>query len=137
MLLENLAAAEGRAAPLTQTEDEGGVLRCDWRPLLRHLLDSRMSVEVRAADFHHTLAEIVVKQAVHAHAQTGVHTIGLSGGVFQNRLLTELATERLAQAGFEVLMHERVPCNDAGLSYGQLMHCLPVLCKEQRQRESE
>jgi hydrogenase maturation protein HypF len=40
--------------------------------------------------------------------------------VFQNRLLTELAVAQLAGRGFRVLLPVQVPCNDGGLSYGQV-----------------
>jgi hydrogenase maturation protein HypF len=127
MLLENLASGEGRAIPLSQTVDDTDVLRCDWHSLLHHLLDTRLSIEQRAADFHRTLAKVLVAQAEYARAFSDIGAVGLSGGVFQNRRLTEAVVEELTRAGFEVLLHERIPCNDAGLSYGQLMHCLPVL----------
>ncbi len=45
--------------------------------------------------------------------------MALSGGCFQNRRLTELAVAELEGLGFEVLLHERVPCNDGGLALGQ------------------
>ena len=51
--------------------------------------------------------------------QTGINDVGLTGGVFQNRLLAELAVEGLERRGFRVLLPERVPCNDGGLSLGQ------------------
>jgi hydrogenase maturation protein HypF len=43
----------------------------------------------------------------------------VSGGVFQNRLLMRLTLPRLQAAGFEVLLHRQVPCNDGGVSLGQ------------------
>ena len=47
-------------------------------------------------------------------------TVALSGGCFQNRLLTERAREGLTEAGFRVLVHRRVPPNDGGISLGQV-----------------
>ncbi len=46
-------------------------------------------------------------------------TVALSGGVFQNRILQDLITEKLTALGFAVLTHEQVPANDGGLSLGQ------------------
>jgi hydrogenase maturation protein HypF len=43
----------------------------------------------------------------------------LSGGCFQNRLLLTKATDALREAGFDVLTHGQVPCNDGGVSLGQ------------------
>jgi hydrogenase maturation protein HypF len=44
----------------------------------------------------------------------------ISGGVFQNRFLLELATERLSQSGFSVFTNRIVPANDGGVSLGQV-----------------
>ena len=43
----------------------------------------------------------------------------MSGGVFQNRLLSERMKAALEKSGFKVLVHRQVPCNDGGLSLGQ------------------
>ena len=45
--------------------------------------------------------------------------MALSGGVFQNQLLTERVADQLGRRGFRVLVHSRVPCNDGGISLGQ------------------
>jgi hydrogenase maturation protein HypF len=45
--------------------------------------------------------------------------MALSGGIFQNRRLLKLATAALQKAGFDVLTHHLVPCNDGGISLGQ------------------
>ena len=52
-------------------------------------------------------------------ADTGIKQVVLSGGVFQNRLLFRMTTEALQLAGFQVLTHRLVPCNDGGISLGQ------------------
>ena len=49
----------------------------------------------------------------------GLGTVALSGGVFQNLLVTERAAARLEARGFRVLLHSQVPCNDGGISLGQ------------------
>ena len=50
---------------------------------------------------------------------TGLGTVALSGGVFQNLLLLERTVAGLEQAGFRALVHSRVPPNDGGISLGQ------------------
>jgi hydrogenase maturation protein HypF len=62
------------------------------------------------------LAAMIVAIAERADEQTVV----LSGGCFQNALLTEQASGRLKSAGFRVYCHEKIPPNDGGLSLGQL-----------------
>jgi hydrogenase maturation protein HypF len=65
------------------------------------------------------LARAVTRSCVAAREETGVSTAALSGGCFQNRLLTEKTRDGLAAEGFEVLLHRRVPSNDGGLALGQ------------------
>jgi hydrogenase maturation protein HypF len=51
--------------------------------------------------------------------RTGLGTVALSGGVFQNLLLLHNVVGLLESGGFTVLTHSRVPCNDGGVSLGQ------------------
>jgi hydrogenase maturation protein HypF len=41
--------------------------------------------------------------------------------VFQNRRLTELVVDLLAAAGVQVRLAQRVPVNDGGISFGQII----------------
>ena len=84
--------------------------------------DLRAGVEVPliAARFHAGLAGLLTRAAVDACATTGLDTVALSGGVFQNVLLLRLLTADLEAAGLRVLTHSRVPPNDAGVSLGQV-----------------
>jgi len=68
---------------------------------------------------HQTVAQITIEMCRQISQQTGIKQIALSGGVFQNRLLLKLTSDGLQQAGFRVLTHHLVPCNDGGLSLGQ------------------
>ena len=82
------------------------------------LTDLRRGVAtgIMAARFHNALVEAIVAVAQAA----GERRVALTGGCFQNRLLTERAAERLERAGFEVLLHRQVPPNDGGISLGQV-----------------
>ncbi len=72
-----------------------------------------------ALGIHEALADVFVAGA-RACAMAGVDgPVVLSGGVFQNALLAELARRRLNAAGFDVLTHRLVPPNDGGLALGQ------------------
>ncbi|MHB1438882.1 MAG: Kae1-like domain-containing protein, partial [Thiobacillus sp.] len=118
------AAAQGDAVSLPLERDSLGVWRTDWAPLLPMLADASRPTGERAARFHLSLAQALVDQAQRLHAQTGIRSVGLTGGVFQNRLLTEAAIERLESAGFKVHLPQRVPVNDAGSSFGQIIEFL-------------
>jgi hydrogenase maturation protein HypF len=118
------ASAHGEAVSLPLERDSLGVWRTDWAPLLPMLADAGRPTGERAVRFHISLAQALVDQAQRLHAQTGIRSVGLSGGVFQNRLLAEAAIERLESAGFKVHLPQRVPVNDAGLSFGQIIEFL-------------
>jgi len=51
--------------------------------------------------------------------KTGLKTVALSGGVFQNILLLKLCDESLEKKGYRVLKHSLIPANDGGISLGQ------------------
>jgi len=86
--------------------------------------DATRPTAERAAGFHLSLAQALVDQAKQLRAQTGIQAVGLTGGVFQNRVLAEAASSRLEAAGFKVHLPQRVPVNDAGLSFGQVIEFL-------------
>jgi hydrogenase maturation protein HypF len=126
-----LAAREAeidRLRPYPFVIGEDGVLRVG--ELLREIvadLQRGRAVSAIAAAFHLSLAEMMVAAADQARAGTGLATVALSGGVFQNRLFLRLVRERLRAAGFEVLPHQQVPANDGGLSLGQACVALHAL----------
>ena len=72
-----------------------------------------------ARGFHVAVADVVARVAAWASADAGVMRIGLTGGVFQNPLLSGLCRARLQSDGLEVLEHRVVPANDAGIALGQ------------------
>lgn len=121
--LEAMAVAELPVLPpqLPLTEDGTGLYRSDWEALIPMLLNPKLPSAVRATLFHHAMAETIVAQAELARSRYPIENIGLAGGVFQNRLLTELAIEKLAASGFKAHLPQTIPSNDGGLCYGQLI----------------
>jgi hydrogenase maturation protein HypF len=117
-------ALEPRALPLAR--DANGIWRSDWAPLLAMMQDGDIDPAVRAATFHSALAHTLCAQALAVRKDRGVVRIGLSGGVFQNRVLTEQACALLTAQGFEVLMPRRLPVNDAAISFGQLIEAIAI-----------
>ena len=91
-------------------------------PLIRALVDDMTTgtdKAVIAARFHRTLAESLVRAAVVARERHNINTVGLSGGVYQNKLFFETMLNLLHEHGFRVLTHTQVPTNDGGLALGQ------------------
>ena len=77
-------------------------------------------VERSSAAFHAGLAEAVVEAVQAVALQHPVSTVGLTGGVFANSVLSKACMRGLAEAGFRVLTHRVVPPNDGGLALGQV-----------------
>jgi len=121
MLLEAAAQGPGRPLPLSILHTDEALLECDWQPLLRHLLNDELTVCERAAMFHTTLAHVLLATARTVRRIHGINRVGLSGGVFQNRLLAEQALALLHNADFVPLLGEIIPSNDAGISFGQVI----------------
>lgn len=117
-LVEAAASGPGACRPLP-VAGAGPIRLIDWEPLVLLLNDATRDVAERAASFHAMLAATIATEAAHWRTAVGVTAVGLTGGVFQNRRLTEEAVRLLEADGFEILMHERVPPNDGGLSFGQ------------------
>jgi hydrogenase maturation protein HypF len=111
--------AEPVALPLARRAD--GVWESDWSPLLAPLQDPGESAAARAAMFHAALAEMALAQARALREEYGVSKLGLTGGVFQNRTLSERILAAASREGFSVHLPEKLPCNDAGLSFGQII----------------
>jgi hydrogenase maturation protein HypF len=126
MRLEALCEDVVPPVALPLARDATGIWRSDWAPLVPAMRDARLVPAVRAAMFHSSLAQALCEQALAVREHTGVARVGLSGGVFQNRVLTEQAHALLSTAGFEVLIPERLPVNDAAISYGQLIEAAAV-----------
>lgn len=124
MYLEAAARGAGSAVELPLARDEHGIWRSDWAPLLAPLRDTAVPVAQRAADFHASLARTLRRQAEEVSRELPFMRIGLTGGVFQNALLAELAVAELRAAGFQVELPARLPCNDAGISFGQVVETL-------------
>jgi hydrogenase maturation protein HypF len=91
-------------------------------PLVRAVADDVLAgvpVAMIAAKFHHAVADVILQLALRLRARTQLHQVALSGGVFQNVTLLEMAVAKLLAAGFAVFTHRRVPPNDGGLALGQ------------------
>ncbi|MBR4199946.1 MAG: carbamoyltransferase HypF [Oscillospiraceae bacterium] len=75
-----------------------------------------------AYQFHVSLAELCVQLCIKTREDTGISVCALSGGVFQNRLLTRITIEKLTASGFTVLQHSLIPPNDGGICIGQALY---------------
>lgn len=122
--VEHAAGPLGAAQPypLTLAASPDGTVVLDSRPLLDAAIrDGTAGVgpETIATRFHASVIEAFARAVIESSATTGVRSVALSGGAFQNVLLFEGLASRLRASGLEVLTHSQVPCNDGGLALGQ------------------
>ena len=117
MMLESIAG-DGESTPFRcrSSRDDDGIWRTDWAPLLPVLVDRGLAAAERAGIFHESLARALVEQAAALARTETFDAVGLTGGVFQNRLLAERVIALLAARGIPVHLPAVVPANDGGLA---------------------
>ncbi len=120
--LEMIADLEEEEAYEFTTEMEDGKEIILLGPMIEGILQDLEKGVQRSkisGKFHNTLVKVGVAicQKIGDHQE--LEKVALSGGVFQNRLLSERMKKALEKSGFKVLVHRQVPCNDGGLSLGQ------------------
>ena len=82
-----------------------------------------------ALHFHRRLSGMIVSACEKAREETGINTVALSGGVYQNKLLLDYSVTMLEERGFHVLRHHLLPPNDGGISLGQAVAAMRSLQK--------
>ena len=84
--------------------------------------DLRKNVDrgIMSAKFHNTVAMAIIRVVLKLSLMNNIQRVALSGGVFQNRYLFEKVADSLRGEGLTLYINEKVPCNDAGISLGQV-----------------
>jgi hydrogenase maturation protein HypF len=122
MELEAMARyGSGRVMQFT-IEEAGDIIHLDFSPMIRAItkrLQAGKDCGELAFSFHLTLQVAFCKMARTIRDKTGLNQVVLSGGCFQNRILTEGTVEELEKAGFDVFFHRAIPTNDGCISLGQ------------------
>jgi len=98
-----------------------GIHTSDWAPLIKTLTNETLTQAQRATHFHQSMANALLQQAMQIRKNSSINKIGLAGGVFQNRVLTEQSITLLQENGFEVTLPLLMPVNDAAISFGQIV----------------
>lgn len=89
-----------------------------FNEMVEELLQKR-PVQVMACRFHRTVVEFIAEVCCRIRRETGLRKVVLSGGVFQNMIITSQTVSRLETEGFDVYTHCKVPANDGGIALGQ------------------
>lgn len=97
----------------------------DVTPMIRAIVDTlrhpdKSYIPEIATRFHRTLVEIVIAQVQLMRDNSGVSSVALAGGVFQNRFLLKWISRGLRENGFHVFIPQQAPLGDGGIALGQL-----------------
>ncbi len=102
-------------------------IQIDSRSLVRAVAGDILSLaspEIVAAKFHNSLSHAIAAVMTYLSQRAGLSTVGLTGGCFQNKVLTEKTVELLLDKKFTVLLHALIPPNDGGIAVGQAVAAL-------------
>ncbi len=132
--------AEGIAGPpypflCRRPAQDGQPVVVDWEPMIMAIIaDIRRGAPAAAMAqrAHGTFASMIVEVA----ALCGRERVVLSGGCFQNRILTEATITRLRERGLQPYWHQRIPPNDGGIAVGQIVVAAAEMTKEQERRKT-
>jgi hydrogenase maturation protein HypF len=112
--------------------DRDGLLEPDFAPAMAALAQEAAAGTDRrrlARIFHRTVAAAAAACCGELARRTSLDRVVLSGGCFQNRLLSEELCRLLATEGLTVYSHRLVPPNDGGIALGQAL-VAAALCGE-------
>jgi hydrogenase maturation protein HypF len=102
--------------------DDAMPLQLDFSPIFPEIifdLNSGVSTAAIAHRFHATVAQAAIETCLRMAQHTRLDRIVLSGGVFQNRLFTEMMYTGLTKSGLQVFTHRLTPPNDGCIALGQ------------------
>lgn len=121
LLDDNLSLVKHVEFPVYYESD--GVFSIDFRSLVDFVFNNRNDISISEASriIHSTFVSYIVAGSCISRDITNCNRVVLSGGIFQNGFILANSYHALRKEGFEVYIHNTIPCNDAGVSIGQLV----------------
>lgn len=107
-----------------EARESAGLLLIDWAPAFRRLAEVGTTNEDAggwAMAVHVAVARAAGVMIDFAVSHSPERSIGLSGGVFMNRILNDLMDQRLQDSGLTVLRHRVTPPGDGCIALGQVV----------------
>lgn len=124
MYLENMACKNEAGSYKFSIAYEANDFVIETKSIIKAIIHDILmntSKEIIARRFHNTIINFTIKLCTMIRETYGLEKIALSGGVFQNKILLEGIYKGLIKSGFKVYINKEVPCNDGGVSLGQIV----------------
>ena len=129
------AAIDSRFSSYSFSIKEDGCLIIDPSRMFRQIIsdiNKKGSLDKIAFKFHCTVVKIIKDTCLILRKKYHLNNVVLSGGVFQNRIVSELTQDMLRKENFTVFIHNEIPINDAGISVGQAIVANAKISKRSR-----
>lgn len=107
-----------------KTIEKDNIFFIDWNEMFDYLVkkihhEFHIEPSLLAMRFHVTIADAALKMIEFALSKVSTRNLVLSGGVFMNKILSNLLISKLRNKGLQPKIHQIVPPNDGGVSFGQ------------------
>ncbi len=112
-------AADDESSSYSFCNDQAEIQVC---PAIQSIVDDALKgvpIPVISSKFHNGIAKMVLEICIALREKSGLNTVALSGGVWQNMFLLRRTLDVLGKSDFDILIHRQVPTNDGGLALGQ------------------
>lgn len=91
----------------------------DFSETVAYIAENRNDLSL-SKSFHNTFIDALYNNVKNISKTTGVKTVAMSGGVFQNEIVLNGLRNKLIDEGFKVIFNRRFPINDGNIALGQL-----------------
>jgi hydrogenase maturation protein HypF len=103
-------------------KNEKGSYILDWRPMLKNIIEKKLSgssTSTLARAFHATISAMLAEAVCRISGDTKLNRVALSGGCFANKILLESLQKELIKNHIRAYLHKKVPTGDGGIALGQ------------------
>lgn len=136
--LENICTEKNNESYEFEIQENEGKFILGFNNIIKGIIcdiDNKVNNSIIARKFHNTIIKSTIEMALYIREKTNINTVVISGGVFQNEILFKGVVKGLEQYKFNIATHKIIPCNDSGVSLGQLI-IANELVKEELRGES-
>ncbi|MEN8076549.1 carbamoyltransferase HypF [Clostridioides difficile] len=136
--LENISDEQNDEVYEFQIEEIDNNFILKFENIIKNIINDiniNKDIKIISKRFHNTIIKSTVEIALKIREKSNINIIAISGGVFQNEILFRGIVNGLKEYGFQVLTHNNIPCNDSGISLGQLVIASELIKEERGNRQ--